>query len=89
MQLTSAQRHGLSDKAAVGKRAAENRRLTAFICYFVMKYPKLPFVKETSMRRFKNLSIAKVKRKGASNEASVSCSQGKSPSAKILSHIDW
>ena len=37
----------------VGKRATEHG-ITAALCYFAKKYPELP-LKETSIRRFKNL----------------------------------
>ena len=62
LMLTPAQRY------EVGKRVAE-RGVTASIRYFAKKYPKLP-LKETSVRRFKNLYIGKVKLQGASSEAS-------------------
>ena len=63
LMLTPAQRY------EVGKRAAEHG-VTAFIRYFAKKYPKLP-LKETSVRRFKNLYIAKAKGQGASSDHKV------------------
>ena len=56
----------------VGKRAAEHG-VTASIHYFAKKYPKLP-LKETSVRRFKNLYIAKAKGQGAAF-LNTSCSE--------------
>ena len=63
LMLTPAQRY------EVGKRAAEHG-VTASIRYFAKKYPKLP-LKETSVRRFKNLYIAKAKGQGASSDHEV------------------
>ena len=47
------------------KRVAEHG-VTASLCYFAKKCPKLP-LKETSVWRFKNLYIAECKQKETSN----------------------
>ena len=60
--LTPAQRY------EVGKRAAEYW-VTVSIRYFAKKYLKLP-LKKTSMQKFKDPYVAKVKGKGASSKPS-------------------
>ena len=60
--LTPAQRY------EVGKRAADHG-VTASIHYFAKKYQKLS-LKETSIQRFKNLYLAKVKLQEAPSKAS-------------------
>ena len=57
--LTPAQRY------EVGKRAAEHG-VTAALRYFAKKYPEMP-LKETSVRRYKNLYQSECKQRRASN----------------------
>ena len=63
--LTPAQRY------EVGKRAAEHG-VTAALRYFAKKYPEMP-LKETSVRRYKNLYQSECKQRRASNAVPDYC----------------
>ena len=53
----------------IGKRAAEHD-VTASLRYYAKKYPELP-LKETSVRRFKNLYQAECKRQASIDPSAV------------------